>query len=83
MAAIGSISAAVQNVQQVVLREMSIKILRQAAPAEQALADILAQQARALAELQSSCRPNSAGIPPQYFVNCSPVILSSCACREI
>ncbi len=50
MSEISAVSSALQNVQQQVQTELGMKALKQAARAEQALADMLAQQAQALAE---------------------------------
>jgi hypothetical protein len=62
MADISAISAVVQNVQQQVQNELGMKALKQAAQADRALADMLAQQARALAETAQQQRTAGGGI---------------------
>ena len=62
MSDISSISAALQNVQQMVQQEMSVKAIKRAAQADQALADMLARQARALAETAKNERAARGGI---------------------
>jgi hypothetical protein len=62
MSELSAVSASLQNVQQQVQNELSMMALKQAAQAEQALADMLAQQARALAETQQKQQAAGGGI---------------------
>lgn len=62
MSDITAISAAMQNVQQQVQNALSLKALKQAAQAEQALAVMLEQQARALAETTHTPEAGRGGI---------------------
>ena len=61
MAEINGISSALQNIQSNIRTEMGIQVLKQAARADQALADMLAKNAKASAEASQS-RPASMGI---------------------